>query len=742
MRISLRSYRFQILIALSFLGWAGGLASSGARAAVAENLPRGGAQVLVDDAAPALERFAARELERYLAKLHVSADSIFLIGSPATNSRVRQALGESNWPAVSNQGIVLKRGKLNGRSVLVVGGNSSRATLWAVYELLERWGVRFLVDRDILPDAPVTAAMLAHDAVLEPNLTIRQWRVMNADACGPEAWGMAQYRPLIDQLAKLKINRLYVYIWPWHPFVDFKAGGIARRSGTLWFGEHFPITPDMPGRKLFGADETEFWNPDLPLHGTYEQLHAAGERLLHELMGYAKSRGMDCVLVANLGEFPSEFAPLLKSAQPVIQIGQSGTIVPGPGTRLDDPGLAELAKAVLSATIETYPEADFIELGMQEHRQWAQQYQEAWKELDARRGIEALRPLKTIIADATRRVGYPGGAARAVQEVKGDIVALCFYNRLLTGGAARRRDGSSPRLIFDGVAEELFPVLPRMVPAGSELLNFIDYTPSRILKRKQVLAEIPGRQIPSTLIYTLHDDNVGLLPQLATGSLHALTREIRADGWAGFSTRYWLLGDQDACIAYLSKAAWDADATPESVYADHTLAAYGKAAAPSMRQVFADVEAATVLLEQYGLGFAFPTPTMMIQHWTATPLPEVFVTVAQRYRAARDAAQQAQKLTTSPSGIALTRYWVGRLKFGIGYLEAVELVRRAGAAEAAGKSDEALRLGERALETLRSALESYASVARDRSDRGAIAVMDEYAYRPLQSRLRKMRTKH
>ena len=39
------------------------------------------------------------------------------------------------------------------------------------------------------------------------------------------------------------------------------------------------------------------------------------------------------------------------------------------------------------------------------------------------------------------------------------------------------------RLIFDGVAEELFPVLPRLVPKGSETLNFVDYTASRIVRR-------------------------------------------------------------------------------------------------------------------------------------------------------------------------------------------------------------------------------------------------------------------
>jgi hypothetical protein len=44
--------------------------------------------------------------------------------------------------------------------------------------------------------------------VLEPLLPVRTWRVINDFACGPESWGMSDYRPVIDQLAKLKFNRL------------------------------------------------------------------------------------------------------------------------------------------------------------------------------------------------------------------------------------------------------------------------------------------------------------------------------------------------------------------------------------------------------------------------------------------------------------------------------------------------------------------------------------------------------
>jgi hypothetical protein len=559
---------------------------------------------------------------------------------------------------------------------------------------------------------------------------------MNAHACGPESWGIAEYRPFIDQLAKLKFNRLLVYTWPWHPFVHFEAGGVRRSSATLWFGQHYPITQDMPGRALFGANESEFWNPDIPLHGNYEQMHQAAKRLMHEILAHAHERGMECVIVANLGEFPAEFAPLLKGSQAVNQIGTAGTIVPGPNTSLDDPALIELATAVLRATVQTYPEAELVELGMQEHRQWTRVYEQAWKSLDARHNVERSRALTTILEDATKRRNYPGGVERAVAEVKGDIVALDFFDELLRSGAAKRKDGSTPRLIFDGVAEELYPILPQLVPAGSELLNFIDYTPSRILQRREVLARIPGKQIPSSLIYTLHDDNVGLLPQLATHSLHELTLEIRKHGWAGFSSRYWLAGDHDPAVAYLSRAAWDASATPQSIDADHTNAVYGDGA-ESMLRVFDEVEAATRLLEQHGLGFAFPTPNMLMQHWTKEPLPAAFAEVEKHYATALEAAQTAQK-KSSPSGGPLTRYWIGRLEFGIGYLHTVTSVRRATAAEAQGRHDDTLHFAQEAAWSLREALEAYAAVARDRSDRGAIAVMGEYAYRPLKKKVEQL----
>ena len=87
--------------------------------------------------------------------------------------------------------------------MLTVGGGSPPATLWAVYDLVERWGVRYLLHEDVLP-APAKFKMPAFDLKQEPILRVRQWRVINEHAMGPVSWGIADYRPVLDQLAKLK----------------------------------------------------------------------------------------------------------------------------------------------------------------------------------------------------------------------------------------------------------------------------------------------------------------------------------------------------------------------------------------------------------------------------------------------------------------------------------------------------------------------------------------------------------
>ncbi|MGI8964575.1 MAG: alpha-glucuronidase family glycosyl hydrolase [Limisphaerales bacterium] len=238
--------------------------------------------VVMGPNAPELEQFAARELCGYLEKLFgiqvkptttipSAANEIFLIGNPETNPLIPKR----EFPTVSDQGVVLKSVKVKNRSAIIVGGGSSRATLWAVYALAEKWDVRFLLHGDVLP-ARAKFKMPSLNLQEEPALRVRQWRVLNEHAMGPISWGIADYRPVIDQLAKLRFNRLLLYIWPGQPFLPLEYRGIKQTSGTLFFGNHYPITDDMIGRSLFGS-EKEFWNPDLPLPG--DSRHCSNERI-------------------------------------------------------------------------------------------------------------------------------------------------------------------------------------------------------------------------------------------------------------------------------------------------------------------------------------------------------------------------------------------------------------------------------------------------------------------------------
>ena len=442
------------------------------------------------------------------------------------------------------------------------------------------------------------------------------------------------------------------------------------------------------------------------------------------------------MITATVTDFPPEFAPVLENSQKVHQLAEQ-TIAPGADTDIDSPGMTEMASAILRATVNTYPEVDALCLGMPEFRQWSGSYEAAWQRLDDKYDFSEVVSLSDVLAAASQRPDYPGGVERALDEVKGDIVALYFYDRLLTDLNVLA-DTQRPDLtvIINSAAEELFPVLSRILPAGAETLNVVDYTPSRILRRRERLRQIPGPEIPSVMIFTLHDDNVGLLPQLETGPLHELTSEVRNHGWAGFSTRYWLIGDHSPCVAYLAKAAWDENATPEAVYRDQIRAACGAACVGDMLTVFREVEATTMGLEWHGMGLTFPVPGMIMKQWKPEPLSAELAGDRQSYQRALDAANSAREV--AEAGADYIDYWIGRLEFGIGYLNVIEAVRSAAIAESGNQQGDVLRHAKTALGLARGAIAAYAEVARDQCDRGAIATLNEYVYRPLRAKVEEL----
>ena len=706
--------------------------------------------VLVEPDAGKLERFAADELCRYLAVLFqvdvkpvsetaIAASVVFRIGT--TGRDLIRAV--TSPPVLSDQGMMLRSVELDGRLHVIVSGGSEKAVLWAVYELVQRWGVRFLLHEDVLPEPrerninrPVPPDM---DIVMEPSLRLRTWRVVNSLAFGPISWGIEDYRRVLGQLAKLRFNRILVSIWSFQPFLDPICGGIQRQKAHLWFGYRYPITDDMIGRDLF-ENRDEFWNPDLPLGASYDELAAAGQQHIRSIMECAHGLGMECVLSLNPLEYPPEFAPLLPGNEKVEQLG-SMAVVPGADVKLDDPALVNLASCVIQTAREIYAETDLIGLAMPEWRQWTGQYEHAWDLLGAEHEINRECSLDDVLSSAERRsteTDYMGANSdRAVNEAKGDIVTLAFYDQLLKdGGPLRDVIDTGKRLMYCHVAEDLFPVLDRVLPEGSELLNFVDYTPARIVKRKDVLKRIPSESIPCSLIFTLHDDNVGFLPQSEGEQLEILLKEIAASGWAGFSTRYWLTGDHDPCVNYLARGAWHSGTSRTDVYTDQIKHICGHGAAKHLLPALEALETATHILEMDELGVAFPTPSLFMKHWKTGPLSPALRKARRLYQQAQDevsgAYYSAEKGTAARR---YTSYWMNRLEFGFTYIDAIEALRGAARAEEKGDTLGTVRQAKMALGTLNRAMEALTRSIKDRSDLGTLAILNTFAYRPLSARI-------
>jgi hypothetical protein len=294
---------------------------------------------------------------------------------------------------------------------------------------------------------------------------------------------------------------------------------------------------------------------------------------------------------------------------------------------------------------------------------------------------------------------------------------------------ARRRRKRRPRIAHGHLA-----------PATGTL-NFIDYTARRVAAHRDLLAGVPARAVRSNLILTLADDNVGVLPQMATGSLHVLLGDLQRRGWEGYSTRYWIPGDLNPAVHYLSRASFNAETTPHAAYDDLFTAMCGEGVAGRLIQALDLIEEATALIDQNDIGFTLPVPGMVMKHYTAGgPPPAWWKKVRDLYSAAMDETYRGIQRTAAGAQPALLDH-AKRLEFAVEYLNCIEAVRQAGQARAKGDAEAQREQLEKATEAIYNGLSALGEAARDNSDRGVIAVLNAYGYRPLKAELKAVEKK-
>lgn len=696
--------------------------------------------VIVDKNAPELERFAADELAGQFKRLFEAevkiadavpkdAANVIIVGSPATNSQLKGV----SWPKLSDQGHVAFSSKIDGKPALVVGGGSPVATLWAVYEVGHKFGVRYALYGDIFPAVKPEFKLDGIDIKLEPALRLRTWRTINDFPIGPESWGLSEQQQLIRQLAKLKYNRVMLAFYPWQSFVDFEFKGVKKKTALSWFGYQYPVDGDTAGRAVFKGAKF-FENPDFAGKTTYEDRIAAGTKHAQGVIATARKLGMTTALAFSPMEFTREFQAALPGSKVLYGL-ENLTIGPGAAQRTSDATLMELVKAQIRAYLKTYPDVDAVYLSLPEFPEWGEHAEEAWKELDARTGISKSTSLEKLTAAAKNRKVIASGD-RGVQALRGNLTALEFFNRLLSDSELGKTSGGrTVKFIIADIDPALFPVLDKVLPAGSGTLHFVDYTARRVAENSDLLKSVQTKGVPSSLILTLADDNVGVLPQMTFTSLQKLMDELKAGGWEGFSTRYWIVGDLDFPAYYLSRASFQPNLTPRDAMKEFATPALGDGTADRTMQALDMIEQATMIIDQNDMGFTFPVPNVVMKHYSGDhPVPEWWQKVNDHYANAMNEMYRVNTRTREGNR-EYSLYLARRFEFGTEYMSCLAAVRRAGIAKAKGDNETRLAELEKAVESMHSALNALAAVARSNSDRGVIAVLNEYGYRPLKKEL-------
>jgi len=706
---------------------------------------------IVCDHPDPLVRHAAEELRRYI---HL------LFGfRPAAAVRAEGAhISVGTADELDPEEFILRR---QGDSFLCAGG-TPRAALWAAYALVEEWGVQFLIQGDVLPDEPGPFRLPKAGARQRPVFRRRGFRVINEMANSGVFWSLADHRRLFDQLAKNRFNGILISAgYPFHPWIHWEFRGVPRANVALCYGFRHPIHERTIGRELFGG-VAEFTNPDFQGAHTYEEMIAAGRRFMTGLIDAAHERGLDTCLTMGLSDLPIEVLrhlPAWTEAEgihlPAETVGQThcsrlGLQIMSPPeisaccTPLN-PVYVDMVESWLRAHIEAYPKADYYFFGQAEFPPAGAGLQECWDALNTRHGVESAFPLAMLEEKAR---GTPVTSLmppeRMLTELHGAIQTLRMWDIMVN----ERQIAPGKRCAGSFMSEYLQPVVPLVMPPETfEFLAIVDYLPAHVAQRMHTLAYVKDSKMAVSMITTIEDDNVGFFPQLTTQSLHRIVQAMRECDLEGFWFRQFDISEHEASMHYMIRAAWDADATPDSTYRQFARQTCGEEAEEAALALFRGVEelgdASNGLV-----GAGFLMPNLYAKYWNANDPPEELRAQADRMRGYVERVATLLPLAdilveyAAPRGKPWSEHYRLYLRFAIEYPRTLACIldsRRAYLAarqsladkqflRCCSQMDESVSLLEDAFRLSETALRTWAALTVDPTDLGTLAALNAYGH--------------
>jgi len=178
-----------------------------------------------------LETLAAREVRRYIylrtgnllpLQHSVNADNtqsdLILVASK--DNKILRELADAGLrkklSQIEGEQYILKTITESGRKITLICGGNELGTLYASYRFAESLGVRFYLHGDVIPDQK-SSFDLQLDEAGKPLFSIRGIQPFHDFPEGPDWWSRDDYKVILSQLAKLRMNFIGFHTYPEGP---------------------------------------------------------------------------------------------------------------------------------------------------------------------------------------------------------------------------------------------------------------------------------------------------------------------------------------------------------------------------------------------------------------------------------------------------------------------------------------------------------------------------------------------
>lgn len=223
----------------------------------------------------------------------------------------------------------------------------------------------------------------------------------------------------------------------------------------------------------------------------------------------------------------------------------------------------------------------------------------------------------------------------------------------------------------------------------------------------------------------------GLLPAMDFTVKNAVLNSLQSKQQHELSVQSVGVGDADLAVFLLSRASFDAKFGGTHPVHDLVTPICGEGVSDRVLTAFELAEEATKLIAANDQALGSPVPDVVMKHYSSSELPpEWWGKARENYLNAMNEMYRANTRARE-GGRSYTLYFARRFEFAFEYMNCLAAVRKAGIAKSKGDAETQIAELEKAVESMNGALNAMAAVARSQSDRGIIAILNEYGYRPL-----------